>query len=85
MNMYATPVKGLYTLKTPRYDGTFNIQYVGVLVLGESAKRYMVRLRLPVGNLRTGHEMPVRKCNVRLHRPEPQPRQYDYSDAWWQN
>ena len=85
MNMYATPVEGMYNYKTPRFDGTFNIQQVAVLVLGESAKRYMVRLRLPVGNLRQGHEMPVRKRNVRLHRPETEPKQYDYSDAWWNN
>jgi hypothetical protein len=45
----------------------------------------MIRLRLPVGNLRQGHETAVSKRNVRLHRPAPQPKQYDYSDAWWQN
>jgi hypothetical protein len=85
MNMYATPVEGMYNYKTPRFDGTFNIQQVAVLVLGESAKRYMIRLRLPVGNLRQGHETAVSKRNVRLHRPAPKPKQYDYSDAWWQN
>lgn len=83
--MYATPFEGLYDYKTPRFDGTFNIQQVAVLVLGESAKQYMVRLRLPVGNLRQGHETAVSKRNVRIHRPIPQPKVYDYSDAWWQN
>lgn len=84
MNIYATPVEGMYNYKTPRFDGTFNIQQVAVLVLGESAKRYMIRLRLPVGNLRQGHETAVSKRNVRLHRPTPHPKEYDYSDAWWQ-
>lgn len=83
--MYATPFEGLYDYKTPRFDGTFNIQQVAVLVLGESAKQYMVRLRLPVGNLRQGHETAVSKRNVRIHRPIPHPKVYDYSDAWWQN
>lgn len=85
MNMYATPVEGLYDYKTPRFNGTFNVRQVAVLVLGESAKQYKIRLRLPVGNLRQGHEAVVSKRNVRLHRPAPQPKQYDYSDAWWQN
>jgi len=84
MNMYATPVEGLYDYKTPRFDGTFNIQQVGVWVLGESAKQYRIRLRLPVGNLRQGHETSVRKRNVRIHRPAPEPREYDYTDAYWQ-
>ena len=82
--MYATPVEGLYDYKTPRFDGTFNIQQVGVWVLGESAKQYRIRLRLPVGNLRQGHETSVRKRNVRIHRPAPEPREYDYTDAYWQ-
>lgn len=85
MNMYATPVEGLYDYKTPRFDGTFNVRQVGVLVLGESAKQYKIRLRLPVGNLRQGHETSVRKHNVHIHRPAPQPKEYDYTDTWWQN
>ena len=84
MNMYATPVEGLYDYKTPRYDGTFNIQQVAVLVLGESAKQYKIRLRLPVGRLLQGHEMAVHKSNVRVFRPKVQTH-YDYSDAWWNN
>lgn len=74
MNMYATPVEGLYYHKTPRFNGTFNIQQVAVLVLGESAKQYRIRLRLPVGNLRQGHETSVSKHSVRIHRPAPQPK-----------
>lgn len=85
MNMYTTPVDGLYNHKTPRYDGTFDVQQVGVMVLGESAKMYLVRLRLPVGNRRQGDELQVRKRNVRLRRPKAEPREYDYSEAWWNN
>lgn len=83
--MYATPVEGLYNYKTPRFDGTFNIRQVGVLVIGESAKQYRIRLRMPVGNLRQGHETVVSKHNVRIHRPSKQQKEYDYSNEWWQN
>lgn len=83
--MYATPVEGTYRYKTPRYDGTFNVQQVAVLVLGESTRQYKIRLRLPVGRLLQGHEMAVHKNNVSVLRPKTQPTAYDYSDAWWNN
>ena len=85
MNMYSTPLDGLYNFKTPRFDGTFNIQQVKVSVLGESSTMYRIRLRLPVGNRRYGDEMSVRKHNVHVHRPAPQPKEYDYTESWWNN
>lgn len=85
MNMYATPLDGFYNMKTPRFDGTFNVQQVGVKVLGESSTQYKIRLRLPVGNKRQGDELHVAKRNVLVRRPKPQPKEYDYTEAWWNN
>ena len=85
MNTYSIPLDGFYNHKTPRFDGTFNIQQVAVSILGESDKMYRIRLRLPVGNLRQGHEMSVRKRNVYVHRPKPQPKEYDCTNQWWNN
>lgn len=84
MRMYDTPIEGLYDYKTPRYDKTFDVRQVGVWVLGESATKYMIRMRLPVGFLPQGHEMSVFKRNVKVHRPAPEPIEYDYTDAYWQ-
>mgnify|MGYP007012489380 FL=1 len=90
MEMYAAPVEGTYSYKTPNFDGTFSVQQVKVSVLGESEKQYLIRLILPVGNHRQNDQMKVRKHNVRMHgmfatatvckRPA-----YDLSGAWWNN
>ena len=90
MEMYAAPVEGTYSYKTPNFDGTFSVQQVNVSVLGESEKQYLIRLILPVGNHRQNDQMKVRKHNVRMHgmiatatvckRPA-----YDLSGAWWNN
>lgn len=85
MNMFATPLDGFYNLKTPRYDGTFNVQQAKVSVLGQNRTMYRIRLRQPVGNRRYGEEMLVRKHNVHVYRPTPEPKEYDYSGAWWNN
>lgn len=90
MEMYAAPVEGTYSYKTPNFDGTFRCQPVKVAVLGESEKQYLIRLILPVGNHRQNDQMKVHKHNVRMHgmiatatvskRPA-----YDHSGAWWNN
>jgi len=85
MTLFATPIEGFYNHKTPRFDGSFNVEQVGVLVIGESEKMYIIRLRMPVGNLHQGHEMSVHKHNVKIHKPATHPKQYDYSNAWWNN
>lgn len=83
--IYPKPLNGIYTYKSPRFDGTFNYSQAHVLILGESDKRFLIQLRMPVGNHPQGHRMSVRKHNVSIHRPDPQPRSYDYSSAWWNN
>ncbi len=83
MTDYATPLDGIYTYKTPRYDGTFNYAQVRVYVLASSDKMYRIRLRMPVGNLPQGHVMSVCRHNVNIHRPAVRPRHYDYTEAWW--
>lgn len=85
MKIYDTPIAGLYNHKTPRYDGTFNVQQVGVFVIGESPKLYMIRLRLPVGNRHQGDELTVRKHNVIIPYQPQEPQQHDCTNAWWHN
>ena len=82
---YPAPIDGTYNYKAPRFDGTFNWQQVKVWILAESPKRFRIRLRLPAGNHRQGHEMSICKHNVIIHRPRRQPVHYDYSEAWWNN
>ena len=85
--MYATPISGSYSHRTPNYDGTFSEAVVAVDVLGESEKRYLVRLKMPVENHKQNEELWVRKHNVSVVayvRREGVPEEkYDYSNAYW--
>lgn len=93
MNMYATPVEGIYTIKTPDFQGGFFIEKVKVKVLGETAKSLLIKLSCAVGNHRGGDCMTVRRRNVKMPQgmsmssgigPKDKPvRQYDYSGAFW--
>jgi hypothetical protein len=84
--MYASPKEGTYNYKTPNFDGTFKVQKVKVLVLGESDKQYLIRLILPLANHRQYDQMKVRKHNVNVHgttAPRSPRKVYDWSKAFW--
>ncbi len=86
MEMYAAPVEGTYSYKTPNFDGTFRCQPVKVAVIGESEKQYLIRLYFPMGNHRPNDQMKVKKHNVKLHgmiERTAHRREYDYSKAFW--
>jgi hypothetical protein len=93
MKMYTMPVKGGYQYKKRNFDGSFNLFYLTVEVLGETEKSYLIRISVPVDGHPAKSTMTVRKHNVRLHgmstatpAPTPAPRrQHDYSTAWWNN
>ena len=76
-----TIAKGFYTYRTRNFDGSYNLVPVYVEVVGETSRSYRVRLLQPVDGYQPGRLMTVRRHNVRLCRPEPQPR-HDCSPEW---
>jgi len=80
MEMYATPKVGSYTFKTRNFDGSFNLFYTKVEILGETAKSYLVRLLSPMAGHPYRSKTVVRKSSVKVKREESS---YDYSDAYW--
>ena len=83
MEMYAQPIVGTYDYKMPNFDGTFRSYLMKVEVLGESAKRYLIKLLCPINGHRPHDTIKVMKHNVKLEAPETEPRHYDYSNAYW--
>lgn len=93
MKMYTTPQEGIYTVKTPDYNGGFVIEKTKVWVLGETDKSHLIQLRCDIRGHRGGDRLTVRKHNVSMPHlvrmssgigPNDKPiRQYDYSDAYW--
>ena len=93
--MYATPVEGIYTIKTPDFQGGFFIEKVKVKVLGETDKSFLIQTKCDIRGHRGGERMTVRKHNVRMPHlvrvasgigPNDEPiRQYDYTSAYWNN
>lgn len=88
MNTYPTPIRGYYTYRTRNFDGTFNQFIVSVLVIGETEKRYKVKISAPLGSHRVGDIMTVCKHNVRIPgQQQPKParlqRKFDYTNAFW--
>lgn len=82
MNIYAVPMQGGYTFRTRNFDGTFNLFYISVEVIGETAKSYLIRLLAPIVGHPVRTTMTVRKHNVKIH-SHAQRGQHDCSDAWW--
>lgn len=86
MNMLSTPIQGGYTYRTRNYDGSFNIFYLSVEVIGETAQSYLVRLLTPIVGHPVRSTMTVRKHNVKIHSQEPEESTVkDCADEWWNN
>ena len=66
MEMYAQPIVGTYDYKMPNFDGTFRSYLMKVEVLGESAKRYLIKLLCPINGHRPHDTIKVMKHNVKL-------------------
>lgn len=82
MNIYAAPLQGGYTYRTRNIDGTFNLFYIAVEVIGETSQSYLVRLLEPVIGHPIRSTMTVRKHNVKIHSHAERGQHYN-SDAWW--
>lgn len=64
---YEKPIQATYLFLYPNYDGTFRRLQADVDVIGESDKRYLVRLKYPILNHLVGDEIRVLKKNIRFH------------------
>lgn len=94
---YPTPIRAGYTYKSRNWDGSYNYFHTSVEIIGETEKSYRVKLLNPVGPHHAGDVTTVRKHNVKFKKgekpasaPAPEPeskpgREYDYTDAFWNN
>ena len=58
--------QGTYNYRTRNFDGTFNLFQVPCLVLGQTAKSYIIETLRPLCGLPKGRRLTVRKRNVYL-------------------
>ena len=78
MLSFDQPKKAVYLHKSPNFDGTFTTNRVKVLVTGESANSYFVKLLEYTTTKRPNDTMWVRKRNIVMTSAE-RPK------YWWQN
>lgn len=80
MKKYDSPISAVYRFLTTNFNGTFNSYQTDVEVIGETNKRYLIRLKFPVRSRRVGDEIWVAKKNVRFHTLK---KQIDTNDFWY--
>lgn len=67
-----------YKFSTTNFNGTFNYFRTPVLVLGETEKRYLIRLKEPIRDHFVGDEILVGKKSI-----EFPPKEVDTSEFWY--
>lgn len=81
--------KGKYTFSVYRF-GTLYPHTVTVYIVGETDTRYIIRIPCAIGSHAPGDTMRVMKKSVKFDddKPKadtPKPRNYDYTNAFWNN
>ena len=73
--IYDIPKYGVYNYQCKNIDGTLSPYKSDVEVLGETAKKFIIKLSEPVREHKVGDVIEVLKRSVKLQR--------DCSDDWW--
>lgn len=68
--IYPNPIPAKYRYLTPDFRGSYRVWFAAVEVLGETEKRYWIKLKQGTHNRLAGERMWVDKKNVKIDKPK---------------